>query len=336
MQEGHGHPADHQQATIGFVQGVAQRSVADISAAQEEILPLRSGPALRRVGDKPPQMHLVQTSFDPQERFGQLTTEEFGDPLAAPGRGGQVVDDLAARSIGHVDLRVRQRDPREHLHDVAGLRRVRLEERPADGGVEEQVPDLDHGPDRTSARLDRAEDSALDGEFGTLGGPGLARLAADLGDLGDRRQRLAPEAERLDAIQIIGLGELARGMRLEREQQVLGRHAEAVVGDPDQVLAAPFDRQVDPRGPGVDRVFQQLLDDARRPLDDFARRDLVDDGRRQLADDSHREDLLEARFLPHSLYTMNFCTEKTLHPVRRSGGGNRALDWRNDGEKSPV
>ena len=66
-------------------------------------------------------------------------------------------------------------------------------------------------------------------------------------------------------------------------EQVVGRHPHAVVGDPDQVLAPPLDRQVDPRGPGVDRVLEQLLDDARRPLDDLARRDLVDDRRRQLA-----------------------------------------------------
>ena len=55
---------------------------------------------------------------------------------------------------------------------------------------------------------------------------------------------------------------------------------DAVVRDPDQVLAAPLDRQVDAGGPGVDRVLEQLLDDARRPLDHLARGDLIHDRRR--------------------------------------------------------
>ena len=105
--------------------------------------------------------------------------------------------------------------------------------------------------------------------------PGLPRLATDLGDLGDRRQGLAAETECVDPIQVIGLGQLAGGVRLERGHQVLGQHADAVIGHPDQVLAAPFDREVNARGLGVDRVLEQLLHDARRPLDDFPRRDLV-------------------------------------------------------------
>ena len=58
-----------------------------------------------------------------------------------------------------------------------------------------------------------------------------------------------------------------------------GDHPDAVIGHPDQVLAAPLDRQVDPRRLGVDRVLEQLLDHARRPLDDLTRRDLIDDRR---------------------------------------------------------
>ncbi len=50
-----------------------------------------------------------------------------------------------------------------------------------------------------------------------------------------------------DPEQVVGLGELARGVRLKRQEQVVGRHPRAVVGDADQVLAAPLDRQVDPR-----------------------------------------------------------------------------------------
>ena len=48
--------------------------------------------------------------------------------------------------------------------------------------------------------------------------------------------------------------------------------------DPHQVQSAALGRNVDPRRPGVDGVFHQLLDHARRPFDDLAGRDLVDEG----------------------------------------------------------
>ena len=115
------------------------------------------------------------------------------------------------------------------------------------GRVEEQVADLDHRARRARRRPDRAGDAALDRDLRPLGRVGLPRLAADLRDLGDRRQRLAPEAQGRDPEQVLGLGQLARRVRLERQRQVVGRHPLAVVGHPDQVLPAPLDRHVDPR-----------------------------------------------------------------------------------------
>ena len=78
--------------------------------------------------------------------------------------------------------------------------------------------------------------AGLDRDLGPLGRVGLARLAADLRDLGDRGQRLAPEPQRRDPEQVLGLGQLARRVRLERQRQVVGGHPLPVVGHPDQVL----------------------------------------------------------------------------------------------------
>ena len=82
---------------------------------------------------------------------------------------------------------------------------------------------------------------------------------------------------------------LAGGVAGHGQRQLVGRDAAAVVDDADQLAAALLHRHVDPRRAGVERVLDQLLDDARRPLDHLARGDLVDDARRELADRGHRE-----------------------------------------------
>ena len=46
VEKRHGHPADHQQAAIGFVERVRQRAVTHVAARDEEELPLRCRPAL--------------------------------------------------------------------------------------------------------------------------------------------------------------------------------------------------------------------------------------------------------------------------------------------------
>ena len=61
-------------------------------------------------------------------------------------------------------------------------------------------------------------------------------------------------------------------------------HAAAVVADPDQPPAAAVGDDLDPRRAGVERVLDQFLDHARRPLDHLAGGDAVDDGFAELAD----------------------------------------------------
>ena len=65
-------------------------------------------------------------------------------------------------------------------------------------------------------------------------------------------------------------------MARQREREVRGRDAVAVVGDPDQRPAAVGDGHVDPRGARVERVLDQLLDRRGRALDHLAGRDPVD------------------------------------------------------------
>ena len=59
---------------------------------------------------------------------------------------------------------------------------------------------------------------------------GRRGLEIERGHRGDRRQRLAAEAEAAHAHEIAGRADLGRGVALEREQRVVALHAAAVVG----------------------------------------------------------------------------------------------------------
>ena len=74
------------------------------------------------MGDVTPQMHVVELALDPEQRLGQLAAEEDRDPLARSRDRRQVVDNLAPRAIGQVHSGMRQRDPREHVGDMARSR----------------------------------------------------------------------------------------------------------------------------------------------------------------------------------------------------------------------
>ena len=73
-------------------------------------------------------------------------------------------------------------------------------------------------------------------------------------------------------------------MPLDRERQLVRRHAAAIIGNRDKGLAAILEGDVDAVGAGVDRVLDQFFNGRRRALDDLARGDAVDENRRQLAD----------------------------------------------------
>ena len=97
----------------------------------------------------------------------------------------------------------------------------------------------------------------------------MARQQRHLGHRGDRGQGLAAEAQRADVLQVVGLGQLAGGMALERQQRLGGRDALAVVDHPHQPPAALAHLDADLVRAGVQAVLDQLLDRRGWPLHDF-------------------------------------------------------------------
>src|SRR5262249_42348930 len=90
------------------------------------------------------------------------------------------------------------------------------------------------------------------------------------------------ETERADVEEIV-VGQLRGGVALDRQREVVMRHAGAVVADADQPAAAAIGDDLDAGRAGIERVLHEFLDHARRPLPHLARRDAVDDAFGELA-----------------------------------------------------
>ena len=73
-------------------------------------------------------------------------------------------------------------------------------------------------------------------------------------------------------------------MAFDGEPEIGAGHALAVIVDADEAAAAAIGEDVDAPSTGIERVFNKLLDHARRPLHHFARGDAVDEAFRKLAD----------------------------------------------------
>ena len=93
----------------------------------------------------------------------------------------------------------------------------------------------------------------------------------------DGWQSLAAKAEGRDGEQVFDIDELAGGVALKRQERIVAQHAAAVVGDADQAAARVLDIDAYFGGTGVERVFEEFLDDGGRPLDYFAGSDFVGD-----------------------------------------------------------
>lgn len=93
-------------------------------------------------------------------------------------------------------------------------------------------------------------------------------------------EEIAAEAQRADGSQILRRAQLARRVAQKSRRQLAWRDAAAVVADAKIGHAAVFHLHRHALRAGVDGVFQQLLDNARRALDHLARGDEVGDMRR--------------------------------------------------------
>ena len=97
----------------------------------------------------------------------------------------------------------------------------------------------------------------------------------------DGGQRLTAKAHRADGLEPLRIVQLARRVAQKRDACVLGRHAAAVVGHAQVGRAAAAQLHRHGAGPGVERIFHQLLDHGGGTLNDLARGDQIRKMRRE-------------------------------------------------------
>ena len=279
-------PARGQDIEITRPQRPGQQLVAHRPCIDEDMLrhrrPARIGRQRREAG----QPHPVALGVNGNGIVDEIATHHPHQT------GMKRVEQIALLGIGAKDqpVTVVQREPDRGFghgqppHDLGN--RLRLgafaaqEFQPRRGG-EEQVAQLDHGAAIGRGRAHRLGPASGHADLGPLGLG--ARGNTQPTDRAEAGQRLAPETEAVN-IQQIGPVDLRGRMTRQRQRQILGAHAAAVIDHPDQRLAALRDGHVDPPRPGIERVFHQFLHRRGRTLDHLARRDAVGDAVVQLAD----------------------------------------------------
>jgi hypothetical protein len=99
------------------------------------------------------------------------------------------------------------------------------------------------------------------------------RDEVDIRRRGDRRQRLAAEAERPHCEEVVLTAQLRGCMALEGIGELRSRNAMTIVGHADAVDATGDDRDLDGASASVERILYELLHHRGWPLDHFARCD---------------------------------------------------------------
>ena len=282
-----GELALHQRALVGGLQRGHHGAVFDIAAVDVEILRPAGGPAGPRRGDQAGQPVDAVAALHRQQVAGKLPPHRRVHCAEQPAVAGGDKLQLAFPLKPEGDLRVGKRRVQHHIRHKGALAGVLFQKFHAGGGVVEQVVDGDGGAHRAGARL-----HALGLAAGNAVKAGvLVRLGAGqhlhLGHAGNGGQRLAPKAQRVDAGQVVGGGDLAGGVADKGFVDVLGLDAGAVVHNLQLLDAAAADGQRDLGGAGVDGVFQQLLRHRGGALDHLAGGDQLGGMLVQYANFSH-------------------------------------------------
>ena len=234
-------PVAGEEVGVGPAQGALQQPVLHRAAVDEQILVSGVAPTVGRQARVARQADIVPRLIDKQGIGLEVAAQQGGEALQPPDIAGvfrrQAQGGFAIEVEGEGDAFVRHGLTLDLFRDGHGLGALGLHEFEPGGGGVEQVADLDAGAVRTgeTGGRDRPLVAALDGDG--VGVAAVARAAGDgqPGDRADRGQGLAAKAERVNAQQVdvarvIGL-ELGGGVALDRQGQLVGRHAVPVVGD---------------------------------------------------------------------------------------------------------
>ena len=278
---------------VGLAHRVADHLVADHPAVDVEILQIRLGP-----GEGGQAHPAVQPQAGVLDVHGQCLIHEGtaaqprhpggAQGVVVPGR--QLVDHFLVVAEAEAGLEFAQGDPPEHLFQVVEFGFLGAQETAPGRRIEEQVAHRHGAAARVrGGRHGRRHVAPFHGNLPALGLVAAVAGQAQPRHRTDRRQRLAPETEGADRLQVFEAADLAGGVAGQGQRQVILVDAAAVVAHPDQLGAALLHVHGDLAGAGVERVFQQLLKHRGGALHHLAGGDLVGEPGIQPMNLCHRE-----------------------------------------------
>lgn len=227
------------------------------------------------------------------QKLGQFAAEQLFHPCAQPGviigarvvanRGRRIDQGTVLVGGGEADCTVVERVGADHLQATALLGRCLFQELTPRRNVIEERRDLDTGAPRVGDGLSSDPLAPLDAYVEAIAALDCG-LQIDFTDGGDRRQRLATEAQRADRLQILEPRQLAGRVSTEGQYRILGVHADAIVADAQRIPSSAAQAQVDLLSSRVEGILDQFLDHRCRSLHDLAGGDLADQVIRERAD----------------------------------------------------
>ncbi len=170
---------------------------------------------------------------------------------------------------------------------MAELGRLAAQELAPRRGIEIEVLDRDRGALGAGRGLDLGDARAFRVDHARALRLRAARGNRKARHRGDRGERLAAKPHGRHRLEILEAGDLAGRVAREREAQLGGADAFAVVLDLDALRAACVERDGDRARAGVEAVLEQLLQHRCRPLDYLAGGDLADEQLGQDANGAH-------------------------------------------------
>ncbi len=172
----------------------------------------------------------------------------------------------------------------DNARNEGGLCRNGAEKLEARRYVLEEIAHGDCGPLRAATRPLGDEAATVDLHLEALVAAERARQQGKARDRRDTGERLAAKTKCGDVLQIGERRNFARRMGFDREADILGRHADTVIGDANEVATTL--PNLDPHGERtrIQCVLDEFLDDRCRTFNDLARRDLTDEFGREDTD----------------------------------------------------
>ena len=204
----------------------------------------------------------------------EVIAQDVGQTLFGIVCGTPLFDQLAVVPDREANMRAGERMATHGVQAMRQLRGVGLEELAAGRRAEKQFLDFDRGARGAGAG---AQFAAACVEKVPVGGIGGGREQGEFGDGSDGGQCFTTEAHGGHGFEIMQAADLAGGVALHGERELLGRDAATVVLDGNQAHATGLQADGDLGRAGIEGIVQQFAHHGSGAFDDFAGGDLADE-----------------------------------------------------------